>query len=165
MVTINQQLCENSCQHKRRAPKLLRRLKCGSYNETLEKENSWGTLLNSQYFKGKGAGWSSGMGLEQIHKRKFKMRSTYTIKKIGRLMQVEWKWCALQRQPQAQVLHGPQLLRGSSIPFPIIYYVPFCGDYIQMSLFLGTPKQESQNQNSCCLTTLDAHIFLKSNCF
>jgi hypothetical protein len=33
------------------------------------------------------------MKLGRTHKRKFKMRSTYTTKKRGRLMQVEWKWC------------------------------------------------------------------------
>jgi hypothetical protein len=33
------------------------------------------------------------MGLGQTHKQKFKMKSTYITKKIGLLMQVEWKWC------------------------------------------------------------------------
>jgi len=29
----------------------------------------------------------------RMHKREFKMRSTYITKKRRRLMQVEWKWC------------------------------------------------------------------------
>ncbi len=29
----------------------------------------------------------------KMHKREFKMRSTYITKKRRRLMQVEWKWC------------------------------------------------------------------------
>jgi hypothetical protein len=31
-------------------------------------------------------------------------------------------------------------LGGGTTPLPIIYYVPFHKDYIQMSLFLGSPK-------------------------
>ncbi len=34
-----------------------------------------------------------GMGLEQTHKRKFKMGLTCTTKRKGRLVQIEWKWC------------------------------------------------------------------------
>jgi hypothetical protein len=33
------------------------------------------------------------MGLEQIHKQKFKMKSTCITKEIRRLWQVEWKCC------------------------------------------------------------------------
>jgi hypothetical protein len=33
------------------------------------------------------------MGLGRTHKREFKMRSICTTKKIGRLVQIEWKWC------------------------------------------------------------------------
>jgi hypothetical protein len=33
------------------------------------------------------------MGLGRIHKQKFKIKSTYTMKKRRRLMQVKWKWC------------------------------------------------------------------------
>jgi hypothetical protein len=33
------------------------------------------------------------MGLEQTQKREFKMKSIYTTKKRGWLMQIEWKWC------------------------------------------------------------------------
>jgi hypothetical protein len=33
------------------------------------------------------------MGLEQTHKREFKMKTTYKTKERGWLRQVEWKWC------------------------------------------------------------------------
>jgi len=33
------------------------------------------------------------MELERTHKRKFKMGSTYTTKKIKQLIHVKWKWC------------------------------------------------------------------------
>jgi hypothetical protein len=58
-----------------------------------EKEESWVTFPNSQDFKGRRACWSSRRGLRQTHKRKFKMKSTFTTKKKGWLVQVEWKWC------------------------------------------------------------------------
>jgi hypothetical protein len=34
------------------------------------------------------------MGLGWTHKWEFKMKSTCTTKKIGWLVQVEWKWCS-----------------------------------------------------------------------
>jgi hypothetical protein len=33
------------------------------------------------------------MGLGRIHKQEFKIGSNCTTRKIGQLMQVEWKWC------------------------------------------------------------------------
>jgi hypothetical protein len=63
--------------------------KGGSQSKTMEKEESWGTFLNSQHFRGRGCGWSCGMGLGRFHKREFKMISTYTTKQKRRLMQVE----------------------------------------------------------------------------
>ncbi len=47
----------------------------------------------SQHFRGRRVCQSSRMGLGQIHKQRFKMKSTYIIKKRRWLMQVEWKWC------------------------------------------------------------------------
>ncbi len=44
-------------------------------------------------------------------------------------------------------------------PFPIIYFMPFHGDCIQMSLFPEIFKWESQNLDSCCPKTLDVHFF------
>ncbi len=38
-------------------------------------------------------------------------------------------------------------------------------NYIQMALFLETPKWESQNWDSYYPKTLDTHIFLKSSLF
>ncbi len=74
-------------------PKLLKRLKGGSQNETVEEEESWGMFPNSKHFRGRRMCLSSRMGLGWTHKREFKMRSTCTTKKRGKLVQVEWKWC------------------------------------------------------------------------
>jgi hypothetical protein len=71
---------------------LLKRHKGGSQSETKEKDN-YDMFLNSQHFEGWRACWSSKMKLRQTYKQKFKMRSIYTTKKRGHLMQVEWKWC------------------------------------------------------------------------
>jgi len=43
-------------------PTLLERFKCESKSENNGKRN-WGMLLNTQHFKGKGACWSSVMGI------------------------------------------------------------------------------------------------------
>ncbi len=59
----------------------------------------------------------------------------------------------------------PATFGGGPTPFFIVYFLPLCGDYIQMSLFFKTPKWESQNWDFCCPRTLDAHIFLKSSLF
>jgi hypothetical protein len=37
-------------------------------------------------------------------------------------------------------LHAPQPLGGGTTPLPIIYYVPLCKVYIQMSFFPRTPN-------------------------
>jgi hypothetical protein len=58
---------------------------------------------------------------------------------------------------QAQALHGSQPLGKNTIPLPIIYFVPFRRDYIQMSLFLRTPSESPK--------TLDDYIFFKSSLF
>jgi hypothetical protein len=50
---------------------------------------------NSQHFAGWRACWSFEMGLKWTHKQEFKMKSTYTTKKKGRLVQVEWKWWSI----------------------------------------------------------------------
>jgi len=42
---------------------------------------------------GVGGVLNSGMGIGWTHKRKFKMISTWTTKKRGWLVQIEWKWC------------------------------------------------------------------------
>jgi hypothetical protein len=131
------------------------------------RRKSWGTLPNSQHFGGRRACWSSKMGLWWIRKREFKMISTCITKKIGRLVQVEWKWC--DEFSKDNLKHKLYMARNlwveASFSFSVIYFVPFHGDYIQMSLFLRTPKWESQNWDSCCSKTLNVHIFLKSIMF
>jgi hypothetical protein len=64
---------------------------------------------------------------------------------------------------QAQTSHNPQPLGGGTTPLPIIYSMPFSGDYMQMSLFFKILKSESQNWDFMGLKTSDTHIFLKSN--
>jgi hypothetical protein len=59
----------------------------------MEEEESWGTFLNSQHFKGRKVCWIFKMGLGWTHKRKFKVISTCITKKKKRLVQIERKWC------------------------------------------------------------------------
>jgi hypothetical protein len=81
-------------------------------------------------------------------------------------MLVEWKWCnGFSKDNLKHKLYTPRNLKEEEIFFPILYFVPLHGDYIQMSLFPMTPKWESQNWDSCCPKTLDAHIFFKSSLF
>jgi len=55
---------------------------------------------------GGGVCYNYGMGLGWTHKREFKMIWTCTIKKRGRLVQVEWKWCGgLNRDNFKHKLH------------------------------------------------------------
>jgi hypothetical protein len=105
------------------------------------------------------------MGIRRIHKREFKMKSTYTTKKRKRLVQIEWKCCdGFSKDNLKHKLYMAHKQR-NIIPLPIIYSVPFHGDYIQMSLFLKILKWESQNWDFSCFKILDVHIFLKSNLF
>jgi len=61
-------------------------------------------------------------------------------KKVVNTNQMEVVRQTQYEQLQTQVLHGPQPLGGGTTPLPIIYSMPFYGDYIQMSLFPGTSK-------------------------
>jgi hypothetical protein len=47
-------------------PKLLNRQNCESKGENMGKIKSWGTLLGSQHFEGKGVCWNSEMGLRWV---------------------------------------------------------------------------------------------------
>ncbi len=66
------------------------------------------------------------------------MKSTYTIKNKCQLMRIKWKWCG--KFSKHKLYTAPQPLGGSTTPFLIIYFMPLCGDYVQMSLFpkIGT---------------------------
>jgi hypothetical protein len=116
-------------------------------NKTMKKEENRGMFSNLQHFRGKKACWSFGMGRRQIHKQEFKMRSTYITKKKRQLVQVKWKWCdGFSRDNLKHEFYTTHNLREeASLPPPIIYFVPLCKDYIQMSLFpqdsqMGVPK-------------------------
>ncbi len=55
----------------------------------------------------------------------------------------------------------------STIPLPIIYFVPFCADHIQMSLFLGTPSGSPKTRtfvisNLWMLISFSNQVFFKS---
>ncbi len=89
----------------------------------IEKEKSWGTLFNSQYFKGRGACWNYGMGLGQIHKQEFKMGSTYICKKRKRLVQIEWKWYGeLSKDNLKHKLYTAHNL-WEEAPLPSLWYI------------------------------------------
>jgi hypothetical protein len=88
-------MCSNHTDHHMAvwcAPKLLKKPKCGSQNETIKINKNLGTFFNLQHFKGKRVCWSFGMWLRWTHKQEFKMKSIYK-KKRRWLMQVERKWC------------------------------------------------------------------------
>jgi hypothetical protein len=58
-----------------------------------KKKKIQGTLFNLQHFWSRRAYWSSKMGLKRTQKQEFKMKSIYTTKEKGQLVQVEYKWC------------------------------------------------------------------------
>jgi hypothetical protein len=90
------------------------------------------------------------------------MISTCITKKKRQLMQVEWKWCdKFNRDNLKHKLYMTCNLLEEAIPLLILYSMTLHKDYIQMLLFLETPKWESQNWDFCCPKTLDAYIFLK----
>jgi hypothetical protein len=74
-------------------PEPFKTLKSGSQSETTKEEKNCDTLPNSQHCRGRRACWSFRMGLDWTHKWEFKMKSTCTSKKRGRLLQIEWKCC------------------------------------------------------------------------
>jgi hypothetical protein len=57
-------------------------------------------------------------------------------------MLVEWKWCGgfSKDNLKHKFYTDRNFWEEAPLPFPIIYFVPLCEDYIQMSLFPGTPK-------------------------
>jgi hypothetical protein len=90
------------------------------------------------------------------------MKSICITKKRRRLMQVEWKWCdKLNRDNLKHNFIWFTTFRRRHHPFLIVYYVPFCGDYIQMSIFPKTLKWESQNWDFCCPKTFNVYIFFQ----
>ncbi len=69
------------------------------------------------------------------------MKSTCTIKKKGQLVQVEWKWCdEFNRTTLNTSFTWLVTFPRKEHSFLIIYLMPLRQDYIQMSLFPGTPK-------------------------
>jgi hypothetical protein len=64
-----------------------------------------------------------------------------------RTVSASWKRCdELSNDNLKHKLHATHNLLGEGIiPLPVVYYVPFHKDYIQMSFSPETPKWESQN--------------------
>jgi hypothetical protein len=63
-------------------------------------------------------------------------RHTFKAWRIGPSLKIAPQKKVLQQYNET--LHCLQSLGGGITPLPIVYFVPLCGDYIQMSLFLGT---------------------------
>jgi len=99
------------------------------------------------------------MGLGQIHKQEFKMKSTCTTKERGWLVQVECKWCnKLSRDNLKHKFYTAPTCGKRHHSLPLVDFVTLRMGYIQMTFFpkIGTPVVPK---------TLDVHIFLKSNLF
>ncbi len=74
------------------------------------------------------------MGLEQTHKSEFKMRLTCTTKKIGQLMQVEWKWCGgFSRDNLKHKLYTPATFekKHHSSVYSMLLHTPSISSFIQ----------------------------------
>jgi hypothetical protein len=72
------------------------------------------------------------MGVRRIHKQEFKMKSTYTTKERGWLVQVECKWCSgLTKDNLIHKLYTTHNLWGrGTTPHLVVYYVILHGGYI-----------------------------------
>jgi hypothetical protein len=65
-------------------PKLLDRLNYASKSENIKRIRSWGMLFGLQHFGGKGACWSSGMGIKMSDKRvNYSHRPAQTKQEVG----------------------------------------------------------------------------------
>jgi hypothetical protein len=81
------------------------------------------------------------MGLGWTHKQKFKMKSTCTTKKRGRLVQIECKWCnEFNKNNLKHKLCTTHTLEGGTTPLLIVNFVTLRKGYIQMTFFPKTPK-------------------------
>ncbi len=90
----------------------------------------------------KGVCWSSRMGTRTNSQVKVQDEINLHNQKKGRLVQVEWKWCNKLNKDNLKhkFYMAHNLWEEASFPSLLKPYVPLHDDYIQMSLFLGSPK-------------------------
>ncbi len=103
------------------------------------------------------------MALGRIHKQKFNMKLTNTIKQRRWLMQVGSKWCDRLRKDILKLYMVHNLWKEAALPF--LKYTMWLFVKATFTFFPRIPKWEFQNWDSCCPKTLDIHIFLKSSLF
>jgi len=98
------------------------------------------------------------MGLGRSHKRELKMKSTYTTKKKGWSMQVEWKWCnKFSKDNLKHKLYTTHnLWEEALVPPYSILYASLRG--LHSNVIFSHDSQMGSK-------TLDAQIFLKYSLF
>jgi hypothetical protein len=125
------------------------------WSENNKKVKSWGTLLSSQHFGGKGTCWSSEMKLGRMTSNQ-SFTWTCTNQTISWLVH-SWNIFGVRTNHKQtwthKTHHGPNLGEATTFPL-IVYYVPNHETSTQMSFCPRTPKWESQNSQSW-----DSHNF------
>jgi hypothetical protein len=128
---------------------LLDGLNCKSKGEDNGKRRSWGMLISSQHFGGRGVCCSSGMRLGRaisgsiihadLHKPNNKLVS----------VKLEHFWCMNEPRANMDSQDSPRPGLGESHHLPLlVYFVLGHETSTQMSFCLGTPKWESQNSQN-----------------
>ncbi len=132
------------------APKLLDRLKCEFEAKTMEEQGVGDMLPGSQHFGGRGACWSSGMGLEEWQA----LNHSHGPAQNQTTSWLVHGWSTFgARTSHGQIEthkihHSPDLGEATTFPF-ILYFVTSHGTNTQMSFCLGTPKWVSRNSHNC----------------
>jgi len=126
-----------------------------NWSEDNRKVKSWGMLRGSQHFGGRGARWSSMMGLGRMtrlnhsHERAQNQTTSWLVH--------SWStFGARMSHGQIQIHKTHHISNlGEATTFPlIVYYVPLHEAHIQMTFCPRTPKWEFWNSQSW-----DSHDF------
>jgi hypothetical protein len=126
---------------------LLEGLKCESKWKTAEEGRVEMRSLAHNTWRGKGACWSSGMGLGRIDKliHSHSLHTTHTKWLMHSWSTFGARTATVTRTHKTH--RGPDLEEATTFPL-IVFFATLRGDYIQMALFPGTPGtpgQESRN--------------------
>jgi hypothetical protein len=135
------------------------------WGENRRRIRSWGMLSGSQHFGGRGACWSSGMGLGRltislfIHTNLHKPNNSWLVHNLnifGVRMNHRQTWTQ-------KTHHGPDWGEATTFPF-IVYHVSGHGTSTQMAFCPTTRKWESQNSQSWDSRDFGAHNYREINC-
>jgi hypothetical protein len=129
--------------------RLLDGLNCKSKGENNGRRRSWGAFLGLQHFGGRGACWSSRMGLGRLTSNSITHTNLYKPNNKLDSAQLEHFGARMSHgQTQTHKTHH-DLDLGEATTFPlIVYFVLGHGTNSQMSFRLETPKWESRNSQS-----------------